>query len=133
MPLFRPVERRNIYSSLQIGSADLHYLGKRALYSVKNRADKPRSQLNAQWLSGGHHFFARSQSRGLLINLNRRPIAVHFYYLAYKVLIRDTHHVEHIGVSHALRYYERTRDLYYRSFGHYDFSFYRRFIPAILI
>ena len=48
---------------------------------------------------------------------------MHFYYLAYKVLIRNAHNVEHIRVAHTLRNNKRARNLGYSSFGHCDYSY----------
>ena len=116
MPLLLVVERRHVNASFEVGAGDLHDLVQRALDTVVDRADQTGTELNGERCAGGLHLFSGTETGGLLIDLNRGSVAVHFYDFANQTLAADAHNVKHIGVAHALGDDQRTRDLCDNSF-----------------
>ena len=102
MPALGPVKGGYVNAPFEIGAGQAHNLLKRALNPVENRADEPRPQLHAQGNTGGRHRLSRAQAGGFLVNLYRSAVAVHLDDLPDQALLADPHHVEHIGLPHAL-------------------------------
>ena len=80
----------------------------RTLDAVVYVCDKPRSKLDGKRFAGRDDAVAVSEPRRLLIDLNRRPVSVHFNDFADEPRLADSHDVEHVGVSHATRDDKRT-------------------------
>ena len=118
-PLRRPIERGKIYSLLYVRTRRLIHTLKRALDTVVYRGCKSRSELCRQRRSRGDNAVSASESRGLLIHLDRCAISVDLDYLSYKLLLTDTHDVEHIRVAHSLRNNERSGYFLNSSLSHY--------------
>ena len=110
LPLLVVVERGNVNASLEVGARDLHDLIERSLDTVVDSADKTGTQLNREGSAGGLNLLSGAETRGLLINLDRSSVAVHFYDFAYKTLFAYADNVIHIGVAHTVCNYQRSRD-----------------------
>ena len=108
----------DLYTPRQAVAHEVAYDVQRALDTVEYALDEAGAELNAQRLVSGFDGLARAYARGLLIDLDRGSVAVHFYYFTDQTAVADTHDVKHIGVSHAGGNDERTGDLSYNTFTH---------------
>ncbi len=118
VPELFAAERRNINTSLKVGSAEPHNLLKRSLNTVVNRTYKAGAQLYRKRHSRCCYALAGAEACGFLIYLNGSPVLVHFNNLADKVFIADAYNVVHISVAHTLGNNERSRNLCYGALFH---------------
>ena len=72
------------------------------LDAVVDLTDQARPQLHRQRRTGGHHILPGADACGFLIHLDGGLVAPHLDDLADQVLGTYPHHIEHIGVGHAL-------------------------------
>ena len=106
-PLFAPVERGDVGAAAYGGAGKLAYLRQGALDTVVDVFQHTRSELDRHRHTGGFDHGARSETRGLLIDLYRGAVAGHVKYLAYKSVGTYAHDVGNVRIAQPLRNYKR--------------------------
>ena len=107
-PLFLAVERRNVGAAAYGRAGQLADLRQWALDTVVDILQHTRSELDGHRHARAFDLRARSEAGGLLIDLDRRAVARHIKYLAYKSVGTDTHNVGYVCVAQSLRDYKRS-------------------------
>ena len=107
-PLFLAVERRNVGAAAYGRAGQLADLRQWALDTVVDILQHTRSELDGHRHARAFNLRARSEAGGLLIDLDRRAVARHIKYLAYKSVGTDTHNVGNVRVAQSLCDYKRS-------------------------
>ena len=118
VPFCVALQRGDLHAALQVVAGDPHDRVQRALDAVVDRADQARPELDAHRLPGGFDGRAGAEAGGLLVNLDRRLVAVDLYDFADQPLVADAHDVEHVRVAHAAGNDERTGYFFDCAFAH---------------
>ena len=73
----------------------------RAAYAVEEASYKSGAELNRERLSGAYDVFVDFQAVRVLVDLYRRVVAVHLYYLAHQLFRPDVDDLAHSEVAHS--------------------------------
>ncbi|CDB00655.1 unknown [Lachnospiraceae bacterium CAG:215] len=119
-PFQIPFQGRYFHTTFQAVSRNFHDIIQRSLDSVVNTCDQSGSQFNGHRYAHRLHRFSRSESRSLLINLNRRLVSVYLNDFANQSLFTDTNHVKHVRVAHSRCNDKRSCDFFNYACAHFD-------------
>jgi hypothetical protein len=100
VPQLLAVQRRGDGTALDVVAA-LGNDGQRTLHAVVDRGEQPRSQLDEERTFGRFDRVADLQTGGVLVDLDRRAVALEPDDLTHQALVSDAHDVIHLGPGHA--------------------------------